>query len=490
MNARCKKNKKALIPLLLLLTIISTHLGFAQNKPTFQTDFSAEDFSQRREIIFNKIGANALALVQGSEGTASFGIFRQSNNFYYLCGIESPHSYLLLNGKNKTSTLYLPHQNKGKDNSEGKTLSAEDADLIKQLTGVNFVKGLEFLSSDLIRSGLITPPAPILYVPLSPAEKGTDSRDQLLALQARISSDPWDGRPSREARFKGLLNERFPQFVIKDLSPILDSMRIIKSQKEIEVIRKSTKIAGLGIMEAMRSTNPGIYEYQLDAAAKYIFHVNGARGDGYASIIGGGTNASMGHYYRKTDKLNDGDLVLMDYAPDYHYYTSDVTRIWPVNGKFNKAQSALYNFVVAYRDALLKYIKPGVTSSEVLELASTDMKQYLVGKTFANPSHLKAVEKALSSTAHFQHPVGMAVHDVGNVRNIPLKPGMVFTIDPMFPIPEEQLYIRIEDVVVVTKDGVENLSDFVPSKIEDVERTIKEKGLTEFRPATLSPPHK
>ena len=490
MNVRFKKNNKIAILLSLLLIVIYTHLGFAQNKPTFQTDFSAEDFTQRREIIFDKIGDNAIALVQGSAGSATFGVFRQSNNFYYLCGIETAHSYLLLNGENRTSTLYLPHQDKGKDNNEGKTLSAEDADLVKQLTGVNFVKGIEFLSADLLRSGLIRPPAPKLFIPLSPAETGTDSRDQLLASQARISSDPWDGRPSREARLKGLLNERFPQFIISDLSPILDSMRIIKSQKEIEVIRRSTQIAGLGIIEAMRSTNPGIYEYQLDAAAKYIFHLNGARGDGYASIIGGGTNASMGHYYRKTDILNNGDLVLMDYAPDYHYYTSDVTRIWPVNGKFDKAQSALYNFVVAYRDALLKYIKPGVTSKEVLELASADMKQYLIGKTFAKPSHLKAVEKAILSTAHFQHPVGMAVHDVGNVHNIPLQPGMVFTIDPMFPIPEEQLYIRIEDVVVVTKNGVENLSAFVPSKIEDVERTIKEEGLTEFRPATISPTKK
>lgn len=472
------------------LFTISFNSTFAQFKTNFETDFTAKDFSQRREIIFDKIGGNALALIQGSEGATTFGVFRQSNNFYYLCGIETAHSYLLLNGKNMTSTLYLPHQDKGKDSNEGKTLSAEDADLVKSLSGVDFVKGIEFLSSDLVRTGLIRPPAPMLYILLSPAENGTDSRDQLLAGQASVSSDPWDGLPSREARFKALLNERFPQFEIKDLSPILDSMRIIKSPKEIEIIRRSTQIAGLGIMEAMRSTNDGVHEYQLDAAAKYIFYLNGARGDGYASIIGGGTNASMGHYYRKTDVLNDGDLVLMDYAPDYHYYTSDVTRIWPVNGKFSKGQSNLYNFVVAYRDALLRYIKPGVTSNEVLEQASADMKQYLVGKTFEKPSHLKAVEKALLSSAHFQHPVGMAVHDVGNVHNIPLQPGMVFTIDPMFPIPEEQLYIRIEDVVVVTKDGVENLSAFVPSSIEDVERTIKEKGLIEFRPATLSPTKK
>jgi Xaa-Pro aminopeptidase len=234
-------------------------------------------------------------------------------------------------------------------------------------------------------------------------------------------------------------------------------------------------------MEAMRSTSPGVYEYQLDAAAKYVFHAGGARGDGYASIIGGGTNAFLGHYFRKSDALRDGDLVLMDYAPDYRYYTSDVTRIWPVNGTYTAAQAALYEYIVAYRDALFRYIKPGVTADEVLDRAAADMTQYLVGKTFASPAHLKAVQQGLVFRGHFQHPVGMAVHDVGRVRGVPLRAGMVFTIDPMIWIPEERLYIRIEDMALVTADGVENLSGFVPTRISDVQRTIGEAGVIQFR---------
>jgi Xaa-Pro aminopeptidase len=177
----------------------------------------------------------------------------------------------------------------------------------------------------------------------------------------------------------------------------------------------------------------------------------------------------------------------MDYAPDYRYYTSDVTRIWPVNGKFTEEQKALYNFIIAYREALFRYIKPGVTSGEVLDKAAADMKQYIVGKKFLKPAHLKAVEDGIRFRGHFQHPVGMAVHDVGVVHNIPLKAGMVFTIDPMIWIHEERLYIRIEDVTLVTETGVENLSGFVPSKLEEVEAMIKEKGLTEFRPAIQLP---
>ena len=461
--------------------------SFAQEKHYYQTDFSIVDFQERRSQIFEVIGNNSIALIQGAASIAGFKVFRQTNTFYYLCGLEAEHAYLLLNGKTKTSTIYLPNRDKARESSQGKILSAEDVDLVKKLTGVERVRGYGSLANDLVGTGLINRGAPYLYTPLSPAETGNDSRDEILHGQARAASDPWDSQSTREARFKKLIMERFPQFEIRDLSPILDAMRLIKSPKEIEIIRNATEIAGLAIMEAMRSTSPGVYEYQLDAAAKYIFYLHGAQGDGYPSIIGGGTNAYMGHYFHKRDVLKDGDLVLMDYAPDYHYYTSDVTRIWPVNGKFNKKQAALYKFIVAYRDALFRYIKPGITSNEVLNNAAVHMKEYLIGKSFVKPAHLKAVQNGLTFRGHFQHPVGMAVHDVGRVHGVTLREGMVFTIDPMIWIPEERHYIRIEDVAVVTKTGVENLSDFVPSKIEDVERTIKEIGLTEFRPVKSLP---
>ena len=473
------------LQLLICLTLIID--AKAQDQHRYQTDFSKEELAARRTVVFNSIGNKAIALLQGASGIPGFTVFRQANNFYYLSGIESPHAYLLLNGRNKTTTLYLPHRDEGMERNQGKVLSAEDAALIKQLTGIEQVKGIEFLSMDLIGTGLIRPPAPKLFTEFSPAETGNDSRDEILAGQARDAADPWDGKPTKEASFIQKIKERFPQFALYDLSPLIDSMRSIKSPAEIALIRRATEIAGLGIMEAMRSTAPGVYEYQLDAAAKYHFYLHGARGDAYPSIIGGGTNAYMGHYFHKTDALKDGDLVLMDYAPDYKYYTSDVTRIWPVNGKFSAEQKELYNFIVAYRDALFRYIKPGVTSGEVLDKAAADMKQYIVGKKFVKPAHLKALEEGIRFRGHFQHPVGMAVHDVGVVHNIPLKAGMVFTIDPMIWIHEERLYIRIEDVALVTETGVENLSAFVPSKLEEVEAIIKEKGLIEFRPVIQLP---
>jgi len=471
----------------LSILLFATACAFGQERHYYQTDFSKEEFAERRAKLFEKIGKNAFAVVQGARGTADFNVFRQSNEFYYLTGIESPHAYLLLDGRNQKTTIYLAHRDADRERGEGKMLSAEDGDLIRELTGIDQVRSIEQLSQDLVGKGLLRPPAALLYTPLSPAETGTDSRDELLNEQARVSSNPWDGLPSREARFRELLNLRAPQFEIRDLSPVLDTLRNIKSKKEIEVIRRATEIAGLAIIEAMRSTEPGVYEYQLDAAAKYIFYMHGARGDGYASIIGGGSNAYFGHYFQKTDKLKDGDLVLMDYAPDYHYYTSDVTRMWPVNGKYTEEQRKLSNYILAYRDALFKYIRPGITSDFVLDSAARDMEQYLIGKSFGNAAHLKAVTGGVKFRGHFQHPVGMAVHDVGQVRGVELEPGMVFTIDPMIWINEERLYIRMEDIVVVTASGAENLSAFVPSTAEEIERIMAEKGLIQFRPATPLP---
>ena len=461
--------------------------AWSQHAHQYQSDFTKEELANRRAAICEAIGPNAIVVLQGAAGIPGFTVFRQSNNFYYLTGIESAHAYLLINGRSKTTTLYLPHRDEGMERSQGKVLSAEDAELVMQLTGIENVKGYERLSSDIMGSGVLRPPAPVVYVDMSPAEIGNDSRDELLAAQARSAADPWDGRPSNEALFMTRLAERIPQLSFRDLSPIMDSMRTIKSASEIALIRKATQIAGLAIMEAMRSTAPGVYEYQLDAAAKYVFYMHGARGDAYPSIIGGGTNAYMGHYFHKKDILKDGDLVLMDYAPDYRYYTSDVTRIWPVNGKYTDEQKELYNFIVAYRDALFRYIKPGVTSGEVLNKAAADMTIYAAGKKFVKPAHLQAVQDGLKFRGHFQHPVGMAVHDVGRVSGVPLKPGMVFTIDPMIWIHDERLYIRIEDVALVTENGVENLSAFVPSRIEEIEALMKEKGLIDMVPAKTLP---
>ena len=154
-------NVRALVTCLLLFASVSvgTHRLEAQDAANYQTDFAPDEFAARRTRIYDAIGRTGIAVVQGATGVPGFSVFRQSNDFYYLCGVESAHGYLLLNGRSRTSTLYLPHRDEGRERNEGKILSVEDSVLLKQLTGVNAVRGLEQMAADLTGADLLRHPA-------------------------------------------------------------------------------------------------------------------------------------------------------------------------------------------------------------------------------------------------------------------------------------------------------------------------------------------
>jgi Xaa-Pro aminopeptidase len=466
-----------------LLAVVSLIASTAEAQYQYQTDFTAEDFQQRREAVYDAIGSN-ITIIQGAEDVEGSIAFRQSNTFYYLSGLEVASAYMLLDGKYRTTTLYLPHRDSERERGVGPMISYEDKKLVRQNSGVETVRPVEKMGTDL-SSYLWQSPAPALYTPLSPDEKHRQSRDGILKGFGRRVADPWDGRPSRTGHFIHLLNTRYPQFEIRDLSGTLDAMRTIKDEKEIDLIRKASQLAGLGIMEAVRSTEPGVMEYQLEAAATFVFKNNGARGLSYNAIVGGGRNAWFGHYSANSDSLEDGDLVLMDLAPDYHYYTSDVTRMWPVNGKYTKDQRDLYGFVVEYHKAFMRHIRPGVTADQILDEAAADMREVLENTSYSKKIYRKACEDALEFRKHIQHMVGMSVHDVGSNKGMPLEAGMVFALDPMIWVVEEKQYIRMEDVVVVTEDGVENLSANLPIEMDDLERLWQEEGIVQKRPAVF-----
>jgi Xaa-Pro aminopeptidase len=422
------------------------------------------------------IGADGMAIVQGAPGVDGFKVFRQTNEFYYLTGVETPHAYLVLDGRTRKATLFLTPRNEALERSTGPVWAAEDAAELIALTGVDAVAPVEVLSRQTFNT-MLRPPRPRLYVPFSPSEGEVQSRDEILGHQAGVAADPWDGRPSREAHFLRLLAERYPALERSDLTPILDTLRATKSEREIALIRRASALAGLGLLEAMRSTKPGVHEYEAAAAARFVFLANGARFEGYNPIAGGGTNAWMGHYSRNLDRLRAGDMLLMDYAPDLRYYTSDVTRMWPVSGTYTPAQRTLANFILEYRAAFFRYIKAGVTPDEVLARARDDMAKVLARTSFATESHRKAAEAMLAFRGHLQHPVGMTVHDPGTIWGQPFREGQVFAVDPMMWIPEERLYVRMEDTVLVTKDGIENFTAFLASTPDEIEAVMKQDGV-------------
>ncbi len=470
---------------MIIILIVYPLLVAAQETQIYQLHFPPEEFKARWARLFDKIGDKAIAIVQGAPQVRGFVLPRQTNEFYYLCGIETPYSYIMLDGRNRSVTLYLPPRNERLERSEGKVLSADDAELVKKLTGVDEVKSTDAMRGDWLND-LLRGKLNLLYVPYQPGEGYAESRYEIQLANAGIASDFWDARLSREDQFIQLLRMRYPRAEVRDLSPILDELRSVKSPREIALIRRASQLAGLGIMEAIKSAKPGLYEYQLEAASRYIFLVNGARLDGYRSITAAGTaNIWNAHYYRNNSQLKDGDLVLMDYAPDYAYYTSDIARMFPVNGKFSKVQREILGFVLAYRNEIMKRIRPSVTVQDIMEEVRAAMESLLQKTKFSKPIYEQAARKLVNTGGGvFSHPVGMAVHDDGNYGSGPLKPGHVFSIDPQLWVPEENLYYRYEDVVVVTEIGVENFTDFLPTNLEDIENLMKEEGIVQKVPPT------
>ncbi|HEV7902601.1 MAG TPA: Xaa-Pro peptidase family protein [Pyrinomonadaceae bacterium] len=473
----------------LFVLLLPVALAAQEGIPFFTTDFPPEEFAARRAKVYDEIGSGKVAVVQGAPSPTGFTRFRQSNEFYYLCGIESPHAYLLLDGTQRRATLYVLHRNEGRESVEGKVLSVEDAELIKQLSGVDAVYGSEQLAEHLSRYARSVQTPRTLLTPFSPAEGLATSRDGAIRAVADIASDPWDGSPSREGRFAETLRTRFPQFDIQDFSPTLDKLRLIKSPREIALISKATRLSSLALLEAMRSTAPGISEYELDAVAKYVYYRNGAQGDAYYSLVASGTNAWFPHYSSGKRKMLDGDFLLMDYAPDVGYYMSDVTRMWPVNGKFNAWQRELYGFYLECYQAILKHIRPGVTAALIKQEAVKDMDQALARTRFSKPAYERAarefVENYRRSAANprtgLGHWVGMATHDVG-LYGDPLRAGMVFTIEPALRVPEEKIYIRLEDVIVITDKGADILTNWLPMDIPGIEKAMREEGMLQRYP--------
>lgn len=465
---------------------VSAQVGFSP----FRTDFPPEEFASRRAKIFDAIGPTAIAVLQGAPSPAGYTRFRQSNEFYYVCGIEVPHAYVLLDGASKRTLLYLPHRNAGRERGEGRVLSAEDADEVKKLSGVDDVFGIDLLAEHLARyargGGMRT-----IFTPFSPAEGTAMSRDLAVRVIGDYAADPFDGRGSREGAFIQSIKVRFPQFAVDDLTPTLDQLRLIKSPREIALIEKATRLSGLGLLEGMRSTVPDIYEYELDAVAKYVFYRNGAQGDAYYSLIASAQNAFWPHYNAGQRQMRDGEFLLMDYAPDVSYYMADVTRMWPVNGKFSPWQRELYGFYLSCYRAILNHIRPGATAQLIKQEAVRDMEAALASAKFSKPEYERAAREFVSSykqsatnpRSGLGHWVGMATHDVG-VDSGPLRAGMVFTIEPALVVPEEKIYVRLEDMIVITDAGARIISDFVPMDMAGIEKVMQEEGMLQRYPRT------
>ena len=298
-------------------------------------------------------------------------------------------------------------------------------------------------------------------------------QDTLRHMRKSAEWDPIDKRSFETDRLRAKVEEIAPGAEVLDLSPILQRLRIVKSAAEIELMRKAGELSARAAVEAMKGTRAGMFEYQLQAPAEAIYLEAGARGGSYRPIIASGKNIWMMHYWRNNSKLNDGDLVLFDYAPDLRNYTSDIGRMWPVNGKFSNEQREVYGFVVEYHKVLLSLIRAGRMAEEILKEAAEKMRPRVAKWNWSKEILREGAMKLLESKRPLSHGVGMAVHEAEKWQERPMEEGLVFAVDPEFVVSELKLYVRCEDTVVVRKEGCENLTDEAPVEIELIEAVMR-----------------
>ena len=438
-----------------LLIVFTLFINMAEAQDMWKY-FTPDDFAKRRAKVMEQIG-DGIAILQGTELPEAYIKFRQDNNFYYLTGVEIPGAILILNGKSKTATLLVPDNIPGDIKPEAYIKAGEDAaNLYKMNAVMSTTSFTNLLNSYANRNQPF-------YIVTTPEETTEMSRDRCMRLRSSRLDDSWDGRLSKEMNFMKKLKERYPLITLKDLTSVLDLMRWVKDEKEIAALRECGRIGALGFDEAMRVTRPGIFEYQVVAACDFIYQDEGAQCPAYFAIAASGERGLSWHYNANNHPLKAGEVILLDYAPDFNYYTTDITRTWPVSGKFTEVQLKFYNCIKEAEEKVIAAMKPGVIMDDLKKIAKEVYVKHGLEKYWLN---------------YIGHFVGMAVHDVGPYDK-PFVPGVVFNVEPIIEDKELKIHLRLEDTVVITATGSENVTAATTVVPETIYKLMNEKGVRE-----------
>ncbi|MBW3534329.1 MAG: Xaa-Pro peptidase family protein [Gemmatimonadetes bacterium] len=373
-------------------------------------------------------GADRLRDIEGDYPQDSD--FRQDNDFFYLTGLEEPEAWLVLNGDRPGAvTLYLQPRQPEQEVWTGVRL---DLDQAADISGVRDVRPVGRLTQDL---------------------RALDAADEPVVVS-------W-GDPRNAAALGDLVGER-----TKPAGPLMARLRLVKDADEIARLRRAIDITLEAQREAWRLTRPGLHEYELEAAIEYVFRAQGAERVGFPSIVASGPHTTTLHYDKNRRQVRAGDLVLADVGAEFGYYTADITRTFPASGEFTPRQRAVYELVLGAQEAGLEAVRPGNTIQDVQAAARAYMER--------NSGDLCG---AYACTRYFIHGVshwlGMDVHDVGAIMT-PFEPGMVLSVEPGIYLADEALGVRIEDDVLVTEEGHELLSGFLPRESEAIEAVMRE----------------
>jgi Xaa-Pro aminopeptidase len=431
----------------LTLLLVAAPMG-AQAPPSPQVvpelpgagrQIAVDAHAARRAALLDRIGDGVVAIPSGvpfdlEQMVLQDRDFRPDDYFFYFTGLEAPNAWLVLSGSTEgedQSILFLPPRNPRMEQWTGKQLGP-GPDAVR-LTGISDVRAMNPDNISAVVEAL-----------------HRDNTAPLFTILHRGA-----GVHPLVARWAGMGIEAM------NIIPTVDSMRVVKDEAELASLRRAIDITTEAHKAAMRAVRPGMFEYQVEATIEYTFRNLGADRVGFPSIVGSGPNTTILHYDVNRRQVEDGDLILADIGAEFGQYTADVTRTFPVNGRFTERQKDIYNLVLGTQLAVIDVIRPGVTLRDLGLVAREYMRM--------NSGDLCGPVDCTQFFIHgLGHWLGMRVHDVGD-DSMPLEPGMVFTLEPGIYIPGENLGVRIEDDVLVTENGCEVLSTGAPKTVEEIE---------------------
>ncbi len=418
--------------------------------------YPASEFIARRKALGQALGSGTV-LMFGSTMPLNGIRFRQDNDFYYLTGNADVNAVLVMDADTSDAWLFLPEQGAREIRSDGKNwLSQGDQAKAWGFAGIQPLTELtEFLERR--RGGF---GQQVLWTRLSERDEVDDSRGDKGTSLARRYNNPLSGQPSEDGYRAETIRGRYPFYDLRDVVPAIDKLRVIKSPREIEVLKLNGRLSAEAIRNAIAITKPGRFEYELEAEATYHLFKNGVQGNGYPAIVGTGPNVNVWHYQDNGRQMQAGDLVVMDYGGDLDYQVIDITRTWPVSGQFDELQLRAYKCALETQKAIIAAMRPGATRKQTVEISKRIYEKY--GFSDQRPA----------SAGHF---VGMSVHDVGDYTE-PFRPGMVIAVEPIIEIPDKHLHVRIEDTVLVTEGEPYILSAAVPKEVDEVLALMKSGG--------------
>jgi Xaa-Pro aminopeptidase len=413
-------------------------------------------FRRNRDKLKARLDKGSLAIVHANDQMLRNGDqyypYRQNSDLFYLTGIEQEMTILVLcpdhPAEDKQEILFIRKPDLKLEAWEGRKLGQKEAQAISGIRNVQWLEQYEPLVRELILA------SENIY--------GTSHELAKFTLEY----------PTRNERNLAQLKQEFPLHGMKRLSPVLSELRLLKEPEELALIRKSVEITKAGFTRVLSTLQPGRKEYEIEAELSAEFIARGA-GHAYQPIIAAGANACILHYVRNDQVCKDGDLLLLDFGAEYANYAADCSRTLPVNGRFNSRQKKIYDACLRVFQKARSLIKPGRTIDEINKEVGKIWEEEHVGLGLYTARDIQNQPKeeplfmkyGMHGVSHF---LGLDVHDAGNRQTV-LKPGMVLTCEPGIYIPEENTGIRLENDILVTKQGNLDLMEDIAVETEEIE---------------------